>query len=75
MKRLEDIKGKIVEVPELCKRYVCVTWRKTGWQIINSYQMFTTPEDAMQDLMNYSCMEDVEYYSVVELELKIPVSK
>ena len=73
MKRIEDIKGKIVEIPEVVKRYVVATWSNSGWRIWNGYNLFTTPEDAVQDLLQ-SQSRDIEYYTVVELELKIPIS-
>ena len=72
MKRLEMIKGEIVQMPEQVKRYICVVWsEQNGWSIWNGYRLFTTPEDATQDLLQSGAKGD--YYTVVELNLKIPV--
>lgn len=72
MKRLEMIKGEIVQIPEKVKRYAAVVWNDTeGWSIWNGYRLFTTPEDAAQDLLQSAPKND--YYAIVEMNLQIPV--
>lgn len=73
MKRLEEIKGKIISIPEKAKRYQLVFWTSnSGW--MPQSQFFTTPEDAVQSFLGNK-WSDVEYYTVIEVELPIPVSK
>ena len=74
MKKLEEIKGKIVEMPEQAKRYLTVVWDDhSGWNLWNTYNLFTTPEDATQALLQ-NPPTGAEYYTVIELDLKIPIS-
>ena len=72
MKRLEEIKGKIIEIPVHAKRYIVVFWEHQGWN--TGYNLYTTPEDAAAEILNRN-RESIEYYTVIEVELPIPISK
>ena len=76
MKRLEEIKGKIVAVPEKAKRYLVVYWNKYGWRCWHNFHV--TPEDAAQEFLVQEARNpnsENQYYTVIEVELPIPINQ
>lgn len=68
MKRLENIKGQIVEMPEIAKRYTVCFFASYGWNM--GAQLFSTPEEAVYDFLKYPT--ECIYYTVIEVTLPIP---
>ena len=71
LKRIENIKGRIVEVPTIATRYAVLYFTNySDWQMSGVF--CSTPETAVYEFNKFS-YNDVEYYTVIELELPIPV--
>ena len=76
MEQLETIKGKSIIVPKMANRYSVLYYDYSGWKA-NSFNLFTTPEGAIEDFLRWQqTISDekyrAKYYKVFELELEIP---
>ena len=70
LKRLEEVEGKIVEVPTIATRYVCCYYTRYGeWITTGSFK--GTEENALQEFLNYN-YSDVEFYTILKVNLPIP---
>ena len=74
MKRLEDIKGKMVAIPVKAKRYIPVFFYNGNWESHNL--LYTTPEEAAGQIQRFNKAvygDKIEYYTVIEVELPMPI--
>lgn len=80
MIQLKNEQAKAVIVPNVVERFFVVYWSKAEGWMIHGYQLHTTPENAVQSLLEYAdSVEDAnswkpKYYKVLSINLEIPNS-
>ncbi len=73
MEQLTTTKGNQITIPKFCNRYVVAYYDNTGWHLSNSYELFTTPESAVENFNRQYFSVKPDYFTVIEMKLEIPI--